>query len=301
MGLLMGALAGAGAAVEDTTKYALRTMMDEEKLKRIAEYSGRLKLDQETQTRQKRAGEIRQGVDAEINKRFGDQANALESDDTSAVRKPSRTEALQVRHDVAADLGYDESASEALKARDTETKADYYAGRGRTADQRLAQGDRRLDLTEDLTAAKIDNLDARSDLTAARTDAVGNEKPLTKIQQARNIAIDVARKKIEGLEPEAIRVRTRKFSATGRENPEHDPQLESLVRLANKRKVGDDEWFDRQGGNGNTSASTPRADGADLTNRFSADPAMKNMRMGALKPEGREVLDASGKLIGHYR
>lgn len=51
MGLLMGALAGAGAAVEDTTKYALRTMMDEEKSRRIAEYSSRLKSDEDSTTR----------------------------------------------------------------------------------------------------------------------------------------------------------------------------------------------------------------------------------------------------------
>lgn len=298
MGLLMGALAGAGAAVEDTTKYALRTMMDEEKSKRIAEYSGRLKLDQETQTRQKRAGEIRQGVDAEINKRFGDQANALESDDTSAVRKPSRTEALQVRHDVAADLGYDESASEALKARDTETKADYYGARDKNAEDRLAQGNRRLDQQGDRNDAVIDNLDARTEAIAAGKPP----KDLTFMQKARNAEIDRAREKVAGLDEASVRVRTQKFSATGRENKDFDPGLARATALAARRKVGDDPWFDSRDGNaGGQSEAAPRADVAELGNRFASDPAMKGKRMGALKPEGREVLDASGKLIGHYR
>lgn len=51
MGLLMGALAGAAGAVERTTEYALRSMMDEEKSKRIAEYTSRLKSDEDLTTR----------------------------------------------------------------------------------------------------------------------------------------------------------------------------------------------------------------------------------------------------------
>ncbi len=298
MGLLTGAIAGAAGAVERTTEYGLRAMMDEMKLQRIAEYSARNKVALETQERQKRVGAIREGVDAEVSKRFGNQANALETDDMSTVRKPSRAEALQIRHDVASDLGYDETAANALKARDTETRADYYAGRGRVAEERLAQGDRRLDLTEDLNDARIDNLGART----AATEAGKGPKELTFMQKARNAEIDRAREKVADLDEPAIRVRTRKFSETGRENKDYDPGLERAVSLAARRKVGDDPWFDSRGGNAaGQPEATPRADAADITNRFSADPAMKSMRLGGLKPEGREVLDASGKLIGHYR
>jgi len=298
MGLLTGALAGVGDAMAKMGMEQIRSAIEEARQARLLEMQSRIKMDADTQTRQKRSGEIRQGVDAEINKRFGDQANALETDDTSAVRKPSRAEALQVRHDVAADLGYDESAAAALKARDVETRADYYGDRGKVASERLAQGDRRLDLTEDLNDARIDNLDARTEATAAGKPP----KELSFTQKARNAEIDRARKVLEGLDNAAIRVRTQKFSDSGRENKDYDPSIARAATLAARRKVGDDPWFDSRGGNaGGQSEAAPRADIADLGNRFASDPAMKGMRMGALKPEGREVLDASGKLIGHYR
>lgn len=298
MGLLSGAigagLAGAGEAMAKMSMEQIRAEIEAQRIERLMEY----KAMHSDMQRKKQTGEIRQGVDAEINKQFGDQANALESDDTSPIRKPSRAERLQVRHDVAADLGYDDAAANALKARDTETKADYYLGRGRNADQRLAQGDRRLDLTEDLNDARIDNLDARTEATAAGKPP----KDLTFTQKARNAEIDRAREKVADLDETAIRVRTQKFSTTGRENKDYDPGLARASALAARRKVGDDPWFDsRNGSAGGQPEAAPRADVADVAGRFSADPAMKSMRLGGLKPEGREVLDASGKLIGHYR
>lgn len=57
MGLLTGAIAGAAGAVEETTKYALRAMMDEEKAKRIAEYSSKLKSDEDLTTRARNKGD----------------------------------------------------------------------------------------------------------------------------------------------------------------------------------------------------------------------------------------------------
>jgi hypothetical protein len=38
----------------------------------------------------------------------------------------------------------------------------------------------------------------------------------------------------------------------------------------------------------------------DTPSRFAADPAMKGHQMGKVTPQGVEVLDSSGKLVGHY-
>lgn len=291
-------LAEAGGAAEKIGMEQIRATIEADRQARLMEFKATLG----NTLRKNQADEIRQGVGAEINKQYGNQDNALETDDTSPVRKPSRAESLQVRHDVAADLGYGEAAADALKARDTEIRADYYGGRGRLEGERLAQGNRRLDLTEELNDAKIDNLDSKSGLADARTKAVGEPKSLTPMQRVRNAEIDAARRKIEGLDPETIKAKTQRFSATGRENPQYDDQLANRVRLASKRKVGEDDWFDGQSGIGDgPPAASPKAEAADPAKRFAADPTMKGMRMGGMTPQGREVLDSTGKLIGHYR
>lgn len=294
-------LASAGGTAEKIGLEGVRSAIEEDRAARLLEFKATL-----TDTlRKNQAGEIKQGVNAEINKQFGNQDNALETDDVSPIRKPSRTESLQVRHDVAADLGYDDAAANALKARDTETKAEYYGGRGRLEGERLAQGSRRLDLTEDLTSAKIDNLDARSGLAEARTEAVGEPKGLTPMQRVRNAEIDVARRKIEGLDPEAIKAKTQRFSATGRENPQYDDQLANRLRLANKRKVGEDDWFDGQNENAKPKSAqqteVPRNEVADLSDRFITDPRMRGMKLGQDTEKGREVFDSNGRHVGYYR
>jgi hypothetical protein len=43
-----------------------------------------------------------------------------------------------------------------------------------------------------------------------------------------------------------------------------------------------------------------RSAGGDLEKRFSADPAVKGMKLGKVVNGKAEVLDASGKLVGHY-
>lgn len=156
-----------------------------------------------------------------------------------------------------------------------------------------------------------------------------NRGNLTQAQERSNIEIDAAREVVAGMDPAEIRRLTAKATSTGRENKDYRPDLARAAALAGRRKIGDDKWFDSRSkgtdlpgaaqqdsdplglrsnrlrfdaqGNRVPVASTPRADVADLANRFATDPTMKNMRLGALKPDGREVLDASGKLIGHYR
>lgn len=298
LGAVGSGLAAVGGTAEKMGMEGIRATIEAQRQERLMEFKAHLA----DEARQKQAGEIRQGVNSEIDKQYGNQGNALEVDDTSPIRKPSRAESLQVRHDVAADLGYGDAATDALRARDTETKADYYGARGKNAEERLAQGNRRLDLNEDLNSAKINNLDASTGLTEARTNAVGEPKGLTSMQKVRNAEIDAARRKIEGLDSETIKAKTQRYSATGRENPQYDDQLATRVRLANKRKVGDDDWFDSQNGIGEQPpAAPPKVDVTDPGKRFAADPAMKGMRLGRMTPQGSEVLDSSGKLIGHYR
>lgn len=298
MGLInaIGAgLAEAGGAGEKIGMEQIRSTIEADRQARLMEFKATLG----NTVRKNQADEIRQGVGAEINKQYGNQDNALETDDVSPVRKPSRTESLQVRHDVAADLGYDDAAANALKARDTETRAEYYGGRGRLEGERLTQGSRRLDLNEDLNSARIDNLDARSGLAEARTDAVGEPKDLTPMQRVRNAEIDAARKRIEGLDQETIKAKTQKFSATGRENPQYDDQLTNRVRLANKRKVGEDDWFDGQ--NENAKPKSAQQTEVPLSDRFITDPRMRGMKLGRDTEKGREVFNSNGNHVGYYR
>lgn len=174
IGAIGNGLAEAGGAAEKIGMEQIRATIEADRQTRLMEFKATLG----NTVRKNQADEIRQGVGAEINKQYGNQDNALETDDVSPVRTPSRAESLQVRHDVAADLGYNDAAADALRARDTETKADYYGARGKNAEERLAQGNRRLDLSEDLNSAKINNLDASTGLAEARTESLHLRSPL---------------------------------------------------------------------------------------------------------------------------
>lgn len=116
---------------------------------------------------------------------------------------------------------------------------------------------------------------------------------LTVPQQRTNAEIDSAREYVAGLSQDEIQRRTQQYSATGRENPDYDPLLASKVRQAQHRKYGEDADFENV-------ASPPAAAEPDIGARFAADPVMKGHRLGNKTPQGVEVFDASGKLIGHY-
>ena len=103
MGMLLGALAGAAKAVERTTEYALRSMMDEEKSKRIAEASSALKSNEDLTTRARNkadAGEERGRIggllskDVEVPQGDGMLAPATDSpaELTVTTRKPTNEE-----------------------------------------------------------------------------------------------------------------------------------------------------------------------------------------------------------------
>jgi hypothetical protein len=123
---------------------------------------------------------------------------------------------------------------------------------------------------------------------------------LTKSQQLHDFETDKAREMLTGLTPEEIKHRTSKFSNTGRDNPDYDPSIATRLRLAGRRKYGDDPYFDnlRPEHAQSESYSAPVVNPIE---RFSSDPAMKNYKPGKQTASGLEVLDSSGKLVGHYK
>lgn len=119
-------------------------------------------------------------------------------------------------------------------------------------------------------------------------------------QQRGNAEISAARERIAGLTPEEIKRKSASFTATGRENPEYDESISRAVKLAGRRMVGDDSEFDNR-----QQAQQPAGqhgyDRSEVTSRFRSERAMDRYKLGNDTPNGVEVLDASGKVIGHYR
>lgn len=147
-----------------------------------------------------------------------------------------------------------------------------------------AQEDRREERLQTQLDAQSENLDRRL--------AAGGGPTLT--QERGNAEIDAARERIAGMDPAEAKRRSQKATNTGRENPDYDPSIARSAGLAARRKVGDDPVFDqRQGPQAAPAPQPPQS-------RFASDPAMKGFRMGKRTPQGYEVLDASGKLLGHY-
>lgn len=141
---------------------------------------------------------------------------------------------------------------------------------------------------QDLTAGTAADRIASNEAIAERRG--GN---LTLPQRRSNFEISAARKSVAGLTPEEIKHKTANYTATGRENPDYDPTLAKAVSLAGRRMYGDDAEFDQR--------QQPAGNDSDLTTRFRADAGMKGHTMGEQTDIGMEVLDASGRLIGHYR
>lgn len=129
MGLLLGALSGAAKAVERTTEYALRSMMDEEKSKRIAEAASALKSSEDltTRARNKDDAAAERARVAEFTKPVTSQPNGLLSagaglDDPAAVGADEN-----VGRDVqsrARDVTIAEASAAAMKAGDIKSAAE---------------------------------------------------------------------------------------------------------------------------------------------------------------------------------
>lgn len=126
-------------------------------------------------------------------------------------------------------------------------------------------------------------------------------RPLSLAQEATNKQIEISRARIAGMSPEEIRRRTSKATDTGRPNEDYDPMLAQHVRLANKRKYGNDPNFDNftPGAAGTQSAQQPAQQG--IADRFAADSGMRGYKLGKQTDRGYEVMDANGRVIGHYK
>lgn len=137
-----------------------------------------------------------------------------------------------------------------------------------------------------------DRMASSERIAAQRGEDAGR---LTLPQRRSNFEIDAARKVVADLSPEDVKKRTANYTATGRENPDYDPNLAKAVSLAGRRMYGADDHFDQR--------QQPQHAGNDVdaVTRFRADKAMSGHRTGNVTEQGVEVLDASGKLIGHYR
>lgn len=141
--------------------------------------------------------------------------------------------------------------------------------------------------------------DRRDNRLVTRLNAAPARGGLTLTQQKSNLEIDAARDQVATLAPAEIRRRTAKQTDTGRENPDYDGTLARASNLAGRRKVGEDSVFDnRQGG---STQQAPAVDRQEVAKRFRSDGKMNNYRLGNATPRGTEVLDKSGKVIGHYK
>jgi len=142
--------------------------------------------------------------------------------------------------------------------------------------------------------------DLRAETTDKRTTAITDRRGLPTLGQERgNAEIDASRERIAGLTPDEIKRKTANYTATGRENPDFDPTLAKAVTLANRRKIGDDQTFDERQ---QRPAANPHGyDRAEVAERFRGERSMDRHRLGNDTPNGVEVLDSDGKVIGHYR
>lgn len=170
------------------------------------------------------------------------------------------------------------------------------------------------------------NSRSQAGLHAAQEEFIrsGGNGGLTLPQQRSNAEIDAARNTITGLSSEEIAHRMARATNTGRENKDFDSGLAKQVALAARRKVGSDDQFDQQSTDGSqvilagkpidkwadeqlqkvygsaSPAGKARIDFEVTRRLFSKDSEMAGNTLGKQTPNGFEVIDKTGKLIGHY-
>lgn len=150
-------------------------------------------------------------------------------------------------------------------------------------------------------AEREDRRDARQGRQLASMERRLSGDRITPAQDANNKEIDAARRRLNGMSAEDVRRKTQPYTATGRENPGYDPQMAVTARLANQRKVGDDQTFDEFSAPKPKPATPQTFDRQEVSKRFRYDKSMNAYKLGKDTPNGVEVLDKSGKLLGHYR
>jgi hypothetical protein len=144
-------------------------------------------------------------------------------------------------------------------------------------------------------------IDAQSEALDRRLAADAERRGgLTATQQRTNDSIAAARKQLAGMSADDVRKKTQQYEQSGRINDEFDAGLARAAKLATSRMFGEDPEHDRfSGAKGKENAAANAK--AETATRFGADPAMKSYRLGAQTPQGHEVRDAAGKLLGYYR
>lgn len=220
-----------------------------------------------------------------------------------AVEDPRGTvqDAIRARQAYGDDKAAQEAAAADAAQTNSQANLAYKSAWGGIAERR-----------SDIREKMVDVAEKRAGIAQQRVDQQANS-PLTSSQRVKNTEIDVARRKIAALSPDDIKIMTSKTTATGRANPKYDPQLASRVKLAGKRKFGDDPAYDAALGGDATGDDTNLGDsaanddgatpsvGSTALERFAADSSMEGMRPGRETPNGIEVFDKTGRLVGHYR
>lgn len=149
---------------------------------------------------------------------------------------------------------------------------------------------------------------------------------LTLAQQRGNFEIDAAREMLDGMSADEVRRRTTPTTASGRENPDFDPALARAAKLASRRRIGDDDWFDERqvGQSSNTFASRPVSQMSDVQleqfrrhtgneGRLKIDAELARRSLAGMKGaeghsvgqyvegKGFQVLDANGRPVSWLR
>lgn len=171
-----------------------------------------------------------------------------------------------------------------------------------------------IDATQQNVLTKETGKNERLDKTLASREGIAEDKiessekiaaskvgQLSGSQRLQNREIDAARRVLAGMTPEEIKKKTAKFTNTGRDNPDYDATLATRVRLAAKRKYGDDDWFDTQNGINDDGPEVAVQQPKGIPDRFAADTGMQGFKLGKQTDKGYEVFNNAGKLVGHYK
>lgn len=306
-GIIAGAMGGLGQGMANLGKMEMEAEQTAQRDKTLAQLREQILQDRENAIEAKRvrhSAAFGAALERQQTAKLGADAGNLDQAaetyrSAEGLSDGDRTAGLQAVEDAKARLGK-LSAQEVARAgveSATLDPQDYIGlmARGEARDDKAANTLALRELIEGRKDARQERgIESRERIATERATHGGE---LSTAQRMRNKEIDVARQKIAGLSPDDIRRKTAKFTNTGRDNPDYDADLARRVTLAAKRKYGDDDWFDGQGEAGQP---TSPASADDTASRFAADKDMHGLKLGPKTPDGYEVRDSGGKLLGHY-
>lgn len=141
-------------------------------------------------------------------------------------------------------------------------------------------------------------LDAQSEALDRRLSSTGR---LSVPQQRTNDSIQAARQRLSNMSQPDVLALTQASTATGRPNPNYDPEIARIAKLANTRMYGDDRAHDEYTASRQRPTAQPaQTPLAEASAAFTANPAMKGMRLGRQTANGIEVFDQAGNHVGHF-